>query len=401
MKSKLSSQIKGLKFYIITVVWGEAYTDIFLNLSLPTQLASGNLPALRYADKAIYAIYTAFKDAETIKKSPIYSVLASIINTKIELIDDIDISQNKMVALNECHKRGIVEGNRDNSVLVFMPPDSIWADGSFTNLIKVADSNKKAVLSNILDVTKETFITSFLHQFTPNKDLSISVAPRELVKLSLEHLHPLYKAWMWDAKEYCYPPYTPHIYWRVDREGLLGKGFHIHPLLVNPVRKDVVPSCAIDVDYIHNACPNIDDIYVVEDSDDILFSGLRFYNQNSEDLKPYSWKNGKNVQNIAFLAAKIDNVRYYYHIFKSNTRIHQGELSSEWGKIEKEADRIVENIGNLLPILIGYVNLQFKLIAVSAYIQAYIQKLALILMGREKIQDTNLYQKLISKFGRS
>lgn len=385
-----------MRFYIITIVWGEVYTDLFLRFALPTQLSAGNLPAFRQVEKAVYAIYTTSKDAETIRTSSVYSALYDIVYPEIVEIDDIDLNQNKMVVWNECQKRAILAGNRDNSILIFLSPDDLWADGSFSNLLKIAASGKKVVLVNTVNLTKETFVPAFVQEFTPNKDLSISVTPRELVRLSLDHLHPLYKAWTWDSKDYCYPPYSPHIYWKVNQEGLLGKGFHIHPLLVNPARKDVVPSHAVDVDYIHSACPNIKDIYVVEDSDEILYCGLRFYEQNIKDIKPYDVKNGRNVWNIALLAANISKVLYYHHVFRYNTRIHQCEFSPEWEKIEKEANWMGQKIGYLLPILVVYVKLKFKMII----IYAYLKKAMLILTGEEKIQKTNIYQKLITKISR-
>ena len=395
MNDELLSKVKQRQFYIITIVWGDVYTDLFLKFSLPTQLAEGNLPVFRYAKKSIYAIYTTSKDAETIKKSPIYSVLSSILSVEIALIDDIDRSQHKMMAWNECHKRAIWAGNREDNSLIFMPPDSIWSEGSFMNLVKVINSEKKVIMFNVLDVTTETFVPAFLQEFTPNSDLSISVPARKLVKLTLENAHPLYEAWTWNSTKYRFPPYRSSLYWRVNKEGLLGRGFHIHPVLVKPDIRDAVPIHAIDVDYVPRACPHPKEIYVVEDSDEIMLCGLRFYNQNIEDIKQNDSNTRKTAIQVANWAASTPGSSYYSHllyIFKAKTRIHAGNLTVEWEKIEKEADLIFKRIELWYLLLLPYYQMKFKLWIVSVYIK----KAILIIRGKEKIQETRLYQKLVN-----
>src|SRR5262245_59927360 len=60
----------GIDF--IVPVWGTEYTRCFTEICLPTFLASGNIPALPYADRHAFHVYTTPRDQAAIEVSPSY-----------------------------------------------------------------------------------------------------------------------------------------------------------------------------------------------------------------------------------------------------------------------------------------------------------------------------------------
>jgi hypothetical protein len=57
--------------------------------------------------------------------------------------------------------------------------------------------------------------------------------------------------------------------WRA-ADGLVVRAFHLHPLVVRPVRRDIYPAVTIDDDYIAAVCPDANDVHIVTDSDDLV-----------------------------------------------------------------------------------------------------------------------------------
>ena len=56
-------------FHVVTVVWGQPYVELFLDVALPNQMTPGNLGALRPGSR--YRVFTAPEDVETLAASPL------------------------------------------------------------------------------------------------------------------------------------------------------------------------------------------------------------------------------------------------------------------------------------------------------------------------------------------
>ena len=335
-----------MDFHIINVVWGEEYTDLFLRVSLPSQLAPGNLPAFSEMGKsAIYKIYTTEKDAETIIKSPVFSELCSVIPVQIVKINtDINLSQ-KYEAMIHCHNHAIAFSYKVNAKLIFLAPDIVLADKGFANLINIEATGKLLVMLAGYRTAKETFVPALMQAFYGSNVLSVSIQSRDLVRISLEHLHPYSQALIWDATDYNTLP--SHIYWNVNDKGLLLRCFNMHPLMINPQGMDVIPQGTIDGRYWEQVCQNIEDMYIVKDSDEIF--AIEFSSLNSLN-DAISIGKKSNISEVAEWAIN----RWNYHpglhgnLLKRRIKIHAEDINDEeWKKVENESDKILAEIYQL------------------------------------------------------
>ena len=71
-----------MKYLFSMVVWGEEYAREFLELSLPSQLAEGNIDGSSWHDGSEYLILTTKDDAEIIKVHPAFHLLKERINVR-------------------------------------------------------------------------------------------------------------------------------------------------------------------------------------------------------------------------------------------------------------------------------------------------------------------------------
>jgi hypothetical protein len=327
-------------FHFITAVWGQVYTDLFLQIVLPNQLSLGNLPFFR--DKpgsATYKIYTTQGDADRIRQSPIYARVTEAVAVEIERLDDIDLGR-KYSAMSECHRRAIRAADEAGAALVFLSPDLIWSDGTFKRLWEHAQGGTRVVMIGSIRVTKETFVPEFMDRHFSRSDATASVTARDLVRLALKHLHPVTKALFVDSDHF--DPGTAHLYWRVTPDGILARCFHLHPLMVNPVVRGLLPLSTIDADYTPLACPDPKVLYVVEDSDEIA----GFEVSAREQFGTFKRRKFRAVD--AAFYARYWTQRHHREFVDHPIRIHACDLTPQWQSVESASNEVVQTIQRYL-----------------------------------------------------
>jgi len=328
-----------MKFRFITVVWGSTYTDLLLNVAIPTQLSPGNLPSLPDNAESMYSIYTTSEDATIIKDSSVFQALSKLIPSEIVLIDDIDLSRNRYWIVSECEKRAMASAGDEDCGFVFPYPDCVWPDGAFKNMSRIASTGKRAVMCAGITAVTATCVPALLNEFRSENDLAISISPRELVALSMEHLDPVVSVQFWDSEIFSKTP--AQLWWNVPDEGVLSRWFCPSPLMVRPQKIVKSFSGALDGgNFLIRACRNFDDLYVSEDSDELFHVSLRtpnetFLPQRSSSIFVARW------------AAPVTN-RYQRKFLNHKIRIHFTDMSSQWEPIEMTSDRVVKSIQLIL-----------------------------------------------------
>ena len=333
----------------VNVVWGDAYTDTFVNVCLPSTLSAGNLGYVSSRSRSSYRIYTTARDAEKIVQSTSGKHLARLVNLEIIRVDTPlpiedpaagTTSMQKYHAMSFCHTHFIKTAGSDGSAMVFLSPDLFWADGSFRRLLDVAQSGKRLLMMGALRLAKESFVATLQQNHTRNGQLQ-PIGKRDLVGLALNHLHPETESLVWDSG--ATNAWPSLLLWKAQQEGLMLRAFHLHPLMVRPSRRDVFPKVTIDDDYIAHACPNPEDEYIVTDSDDMVAFELSRRSSRSELISAGSYV----AANLAQWARAHANPKHRRFV-RSRIRLHTGDLSPAWAATEQQSDQMISEIDSLL-----------------------------------------------------
>lgn len=328
------------KFRFVAVVWGYDFTDNFLKVCLPSQLFPGNLIFFAKHTNSIYRIYTTAKDAEVIRKSSSYKMLLAIMPVEMAIISGLSYVP-KYKAMTQCHAHFIKSFANEDCAFVFMAPDVVWADGSFTRLLEIFQSGKLMVVAGSVRLLKETFIPELKKQFSRNDSLQ-PITPRQLVKLGLSHLHPVTLSQIWGDDE-THGTNFGHLIWKVNDEGLVIRQFHLFPLLVKPLVKEAVPTRSTDADYPLKACSNLDDVYVVQDSDEILFLDFTSLSQVTELIVHGDHNFIQSEDNAAKWASENTHIMHRQFV-KKKIRFHWAKCSDKWRGTEERSDAVVQAI---------------------------------------------------------
>ena len=323
-----------MRYNLVTVVWGEEYTDFFVNIAIPNLLTSGNLDVLAKTPVPVFRIFTMAQDAIKIKDSSAFKKVLQLIAVEITAISETDFSQNYTI-VSKYHQIAINAAIDDNAAVIFIGPDTIRAQGYMANILRIAESGTRAVMISEIRVAKDTFLPEFLKLFS-NEGAMRDIPPRQLVVLALQHLHPVSKSFFWHSKKFHNAP--SYIYFEVPGEGFVARCFHLSPAMVNPVCGGAKFSTTIDGGYIQNACPVIKDIYVSSDSDELMSVEM-----SSLSYPGNAGRRPPSPLNIAaFTKYSADG---HNRIFiQQKIRFHFDDISPRWAKVEQFSDKAIDKI---------------------------------------------------------
>ncbi|MDD5593417.1 MAG: hypothetical protein PHG97_01580, partial [Candidatus Margulisbacteria bacterium] len=322
------------KFHFITVVWGDAYTDLYQNIVLPNLLSAGNLPAFA-GEEAVFKIYTTLRSADSIKLSPAFERLSKLMPVEFILMDGSKGGGNKYRLWSEYNRQAVAAAQKKGAGMIFLPSDQIYADGSFKRLLEIARTGKKAVMVAGLRVIKEELMPLLLKKFYSSRDHSITISSRQLMRLALNCFHPITQAVVYGRKRI--GAWPSHVYFPVPGEGLLARCFHLHPLLVRAGEKASF-SGTIDGDFLTAACPDFNDIQVIGSSDEILAVELdeRAQPLNGGAMRP-------SALNLAAWA-KYNADPYHREYFKTSIKFIADETAASWAAAEGLAAGLADKI---------------------------------------------------------
>ena len=328
-----------MDYRFVTVTWGDQFTDLLLDVMLPNQLTPGNLGYFRGHPGCVYRIFTREADAARIAKSPVYAKLLSVMPAELVVVPDLGAESGHHAAyddMSRCHRLAIAEAEAADAAMIFLPGDAIWSEGSFRRLSELCESGYRAVLIAGIRLVRETYVDAFLDRFFDPATLEARAGARDLVAHALNHLHPLTNAYRLDSDQFI--SFPSHLIWPVEDRGFLLKAFHLHPAIVKPQVPGGALSVTIDHDYLKQACPDPTQIYVVEDSDEILQVAVDARDHRSDLLKP----NRFNLTRFAeFAKGRTEDFQRKIFVEKA-IYVHSDAIGSDWDKVRAQSAGLVE-----------------------------------------------------------
>ena len=330
-------------FHVISVVWGREYLELFLNTCLPTQLGEGNVPALPPGSR--YRILTRAADVDEIQRHVTVQALARIIPVDVvavEAFDEIERADRlpdarhrdrRFDLVTACNRVGIRDGVAAGAALLFPSPDYVMSANTFAAIVERHRQGYRAVGCVGLRLEKEGFLRSFHASGVPTG----APPARELVRMAMPHLHAQTRSLFADARTF--NAYPLGVYWPVGSDGLLGRAFHFHPIMVDPMTASAMPKLTIDSDYLVKAVPDFTRVHLVTDSDEFIVFEL------TEGARSFASATGTGVAlwRAAAMAARSDRFGIQYWQ-RGPVFIHGGDVGEQWRGAEASAAKFVRAV---------------------------------------------------------
>lgn len=324
---------------LVTAVWGEWHTRVFTTMNLPSLLAPGNLPEFCRRISASYVIYTPPDCAAAIAGTPAFKALSALMPIEIVDLAGVDLS-NPIDAHVDLWSRGAERARREGSFILTVHPDFVWADGAFATIAGLLEAGRKAIYFMCIRVVAETFETDV--QAKPAKptdkpaqleSAAIRFAPRELMALTIKHMHPLHAAYLRDSGNF--PQHMEYVIWPVEGEGFIMRLFANSALCLDLNQLSLDPNCSL----AH--LDNPEDIAFIDDSDDMYAVSLTPL-QHARNW--YFTRRHANADEIGAWWLGFDGV-VQRRLAARSLRFHTGDRTeAAWRRVERQSDFFVHQI---------------------------------------------------------
>jgi hypothetical protein len=282
-------------FYFITVLWDERFRNYFLDLCLPTLLATGNLPSLQTKQRSKFLICTRPEDWSALQIAPVFQLLSQHVEPIYVEIPPRPPGVPGGVHMGTGHRRGCELAHAAKAYALVLTPDCMFSDGMVARVQELARQGVQLALAPALRFAEEPLFAELERAgISPHgrKDMAapITLGSRELVRIALASMHSETKSYEWEAP-YLHP-IPSALWWRVPGEN----GIVLHSLSWAPLLFDyaAVPQHDIstfdhwtwDGDYIYKNLGNIKRIHLVLDSDELFMASWAPAAENPYDLSP-------------------------------------------------------------------------------------------------------------------
>ncbi|MEO1206511.1 MAG: hypothetical protein AAFV45_09280 [Pseudomonadota bacterium] len=272
-----------LSVTFLTAIWGERYVKEFASVSLPSYLAPDNLDLLARETDFEVVILTTQDSLSFFDKQPAFRRLKSISPVRFLLIDDLVAPGNYGVTLTLAYARGIRDkGDAQTSTyFVFMNSDFVMAKGSCQALLEEMRAGRGAIMAPTLRASAEKILPTLL-ETVDEQTHTLSIAPRELVQLTFENLHPTVMAKTVTQSLLTCITHN-QVYWQVSNDTLLARHHLIFMLAIKP-EQPMGPSLSYcDYGFVPDLVPS-GDIKVLDNSDAFYLLELQPGAQEGEFL---------------------------------------------------------------------------------------------------------------------
>ena len=327
---------------LLVPVWGYHHVRHFLECSLPTMLAPGNVPAVAAALPTEFVILTSAHDEAFIRQHPGFKVLAASCNIAIRLIDHLITDGNYSTTITLAYTETVRDAGDAmvDTCFFFLVSDYIMADGSLGNALKRMLGGASGVVVGNCQVVLEDAMPWLQDRLATGKH-TLALSPRELMRWALNHLHPATLANTVNIP-FNHNSHTNRLFWRVDGNTMLGRFYLMHMLCVRPEVTNFVIGSSCDYSFIPEMCPS-GNVQTISDSDDYLVVELQPLRHEAAFLRPGALQPRQLATSLCEWTTAIhrDNAR-------QTLLFHADDLPAQLKGTVAEADAFVDRVARLI-----------------------------------------------------
>lgn len=327
---------------LLLPVWGYRYVSEFLEFGLPSLLAPGNIPALAKALPCEFLMMTSAEDAVVITEHPAWRKLQTICHATVELIDDLITGENHSTSITLAYSRAIRAAGPQmvDTCFINVCGDFVYSDGALENVIKQMNAGANGVLAGNFQFVAEDGLSVLRSMIDPAR-AELALSSRQLIRCGLAHLHPAAFANIVNFGLF-HNEHTNRLFWRVDRNTLVGRFYLLHVVCVRPEVTEFVTGSSFDYSFIPELCPS-NNVAVFTDSDDYFVLEIQARNHEARHLR----QGPLLMADLVDCLAEWTTVRHRQNAQFSLT-FHAEDIPDTAATVAAEAEQFVAQVTALL-----------------------------------------------------
>ena len=326
-------------FQFSTVVWGPWHTGVFLDANLPSLLASGNLQAFASRHQVTYRIQTAEDDVARITSSTAYQQASRIVNCQV--IGHALPRGISPIAMHHIFwRQGIEDARKAGAMVLLVPPDVIWSNGSLGHVADIAAQGKTAIFMTYMRVVSETAVPAIILRFRNAHTGVIDASSRQMVDVAMRHIHPLTLTYRRDSTNF--PTHPEFLLWPVEGEGFLMRVLVREMFAYDPRQYDLNEQALL----AH--APDPDQVHYITDSDDLFALSLA---PLTKDMEWYATPRRLDPLTVAAWWLRYDSPGNDL-VARHHFSIHAGARTPDtWRRAQSRSDILMQRISGTREVL--------------------------------------------------
>jgi tetratricopeptide (TPR) repeat protein len=234
---------------VAAAVWGEPYLQVFMETSLRSMLAPGNLPYAAARTQLRFSLYTRPEDVASLDRYPQWRSLREV--AEIEVIPLEDARQamgaqtpHKYAMLTCCQNDALERSRRDGAMTYITLGDLIHSDNFIGyGLDRLLEGEPAVLYPASLRFMRESALAAFVRETPAGRPFVFDGV--RLFQLLADLVHP-------DSRLYFRPDYTSDtpgvLLWRAANGSLLQHVFFINAFFMAPLPRPLRMNNTLDVD---------------------------------------------------------------------------------------------------------------------------------------------------------
>jgi hypothetical protein len=179
-----------VQLHLAVTFWGDEYRRYFVDYCLASLLASGNIPAISDKACARLLIATTDRDWAELQREPAFAAVQSLIVVEhLPFSGTTDVHGRRMLVMSEGHRILARRMFAERAQGVFIYPDMIAASGFVAALEHLWRQKYAAIMFMNVRFANEVLLEEIRQQCSGKPGDSLVVSSRELVRLTLRHMH--------------------------------------------------------------------------------------------------------------------------------------------------------------------------------------------------------------------
>jgi hypothetical protein len=345
-------------------VWGVKYIAQFLQVSLPTLIAPGNLPSIAGSLPSKFVFLTDTTGVDVLSGHPAVQYLRGLCEVDFMNIDDLITGDNYSTTITLAYARAVrMTGDEmTETCFFFLISDYIMADGSLANVLARIQAGNSGVVAGNFQVTEEDALESFFAAFDAGGE-TIVLSARDLMSWAIGFLHPMTLANTVNFS-LCHSLHSNRLFWHVDANTLIGRFYLMHMICIRPEVTNFKVGSSCDYSFIPEMCPS-GNVHVMTDSDEYLVVEMQPQNHERNFVRL-----GPVIRDD--LVGSLSEWTTATHRKNAHSTVvyHALELPSKLGPVIAEASEYVDEIESSLPLPQPHRDHPYWLGAITAHLSA-------------------------------
>jgi hypothetical protein len=280
-----------MRLYLAVTFWGHEYRRYFVDYCLTSLLAPGNIPNISDKASARLLIATTDRDWEELQREPAFVAVQKFIGVEhLPFTGTSDAHGRRMFAMSEGHKLLARQMFAERAQGVFIYPDMISATGFLAALERLWRQKFAVVMFMNVRFANEGLLEEITQQRSGRAGDPLVFSPRELVRLTLRHIHSEMERSGFDSYFDDYG--SSSYFWNVTRgeDAVFHCGSWI-PSLIDYARlsahdESTLATWTLDGDYVAKNFPDKKEFHYVRDTDELFMISFTPEAREHYSLKP-------------------------------------------------------------------------------------------------------------------